>query len=185
MDYYLDNNGNDTALYINGKMLWVTKYHRNKYGRILKWINYDSSRLEQANGSYMYEKDGSYTIKLDHKPYGIINQYETYNKQNKIVEEFLMDGGRHVFKYDSLNRLSRIEYIPGLDGYDNYVAEYMYNNELLQFKKVIRRMPGPYEYSEEYFYDSKELLVKSERTVTHSYDEKEFYTITYSYTFRK
>jgi hypothetical protein len=46
-------------------------------------------------------------------------------------------------------------------------------------------MPGPYEYSEEYFYDSKELLVKSERTVTHSYNEKEFYTITYSYTFRK
>jgi len=187
MDYYLDKDGNDTALYINGSLRWMKKYYKGKSGKMVKWIQYDSSRLEESNGVYTYQKDDSYTIEIDYKPYGIIKQYETYDKQNKIVEEFLMDGGQHPFKYDSLSRLSKIEYLPGLDGYDCYSAEYNYNeNSQLHYKKVIRMMPGPYEYSEEYFYNNNGLLVKSERTVIHSYDnEKEFYTTRYSYTFRK
>jgi hypothetical protein len=188
MDYYLDNNGNDTALYIKGKLLSVIKYNRNKYGRVIERISYDSNRLEETKGTYSYKSNGSYSIKLSYKKYGSISQTEEYNHEGKIQSEFLMDGGQHIFKYDSIGRLTKIEYMPGLDGYDNYVAEYTYQDSaLLQHKKVIhRRMPGPYEYSEEYFYDSKGLLVKSEKTVTHSYDnEKEFYTKAYSYTFRK
>ena len=50
MEYYLDKEGNDTALYINGVMLWMKKYYRNKSGKVIKWVKYDSSRLEEAKG---------------------------------------------------------------------------------------------------------------------------------------
>ena len=97
-----------------------------------------------------------------------------------------MDGGRHFYKYDLLGRISKVDSESGLDGYDFYQAEYSYNeNDLLQNIKGKRVMPASFEYLDTFFYDDKGLPVKSEYAMIYTPRDKEFYTIFYSYLFRK
>ena len=96
-DYYFDKYGNDTALYVNDKLKWLKKYERNKQGRISKVIQYDSSRIIERIGAFVYENNGSYTITRTEEKYKIISQTEEYNSKGKIQIEYLMDGGRHFF----------------------------------------------------------------------------------------
>ena len=184
-DYYFDKYGNDTALYVNDKLKWVKKYERNKQGRISKVIQYDSSRIIERIGAFVYENNGSYTITRTEEKYKIISQTEEYNSKGKIQIEYLMDGGRHFFKYDSMERLSRIDSDPGLDGYDYYIAEYAYNPDGFLISLKTKNFLFSHETFEKCYYDEKGLLIRVEGTVIYRYDEqKDFYTRIYTYTFR-
>jgi hypothetical protein len=184
-DYYFDINGNDTALYTNNRLSWMKKYEKDKQGKIIRWIQYDSTRDTQYAADYTYELDGSYTVNITDEKYKVRIHSQTFNKRDKIESEFLMDGGQHIYKYDSLDRLSRIDSKPGLDGYNQYAADYNYNSNgiLISVKTVFFLLKK--EVLNKFYYSQKGLLIKSEAIETSSYDDKKWiHTTIYSYIFR-
>lgn len=185
-EYYFDNNGNDTASYIGGILFYIRNYVIDKQGKIIEWLESDSNRIPKIKATYSYKNDGSYAISITHPKYKqIILSTVNYTPTGKIQNEILMDGGQHIYKYDSLGKLLEISSKPGSDRYDQYTAEYTYNsnNTLISIRTVYHT--DKYETLEKFYYNDKRILIKSETIVSYqSKKEKSVYTITYSYVFR-
>jgi YD repeat-containing protein len=188
-EYYFDEEGNDTALYIDGKLSWNKKYEKNKQAKIIKSIQYDFSGHKLFTSNYDYEDDGTYRIAHTNEKYQLIDLTEVYDKTGRIQRELLNDGGQHIYKYDSIDRLSRIDSEPGFEDYNQFTSEYTYyDNNLLSSVKTIYTMNSVTlcEFLQKFFYDTKGLLLKITETTIYNLDrEKGISNAIYSYRFNK
>ena len=183
-NYYFDAEGRDTAFYKNGVTQWSKRYEKDKRGRVSKWIQYDSAGFEEWRGLYSYNKDGSFSVSKGY------HTTEEYDSKGRLQMEFLMDGGQHLFIYDSIGQLKKIESRPGLDGYDQYSAEYIYSkNGQLREVEIIYPQFQVTELKE-FLYDPKGILLRITSSECGYNNQREKWTTytdvyDYSYTFRQ
>lgn len=179
--YYFDNYGNDTALCLNDKILWTKKYERNNQGRIISWVQIDSNSIKEYSAEYSYANDDSYLVKITEEAYGTPWLSLSFNNRSEIQYEFLTDGCQHFYKYDSVGKLIKMDYQPGLCKFGVYTLEYYYNGDIPIALRMIDKY-FRYESLENYYYDNCGLLIRSETTITYDFDkEKDFYIATYTY----
>jgi hypothetical protein len=170
-EYFFDEKGNDTGLCSNGRLIWTKKYQKDKLERLTKMIQVDSNRVEKVAAIYTYESDGSYCVDYTNMEYNVHSGAECFNKEGKIQQEFLNDGGRRIFLYDSLGRVKEIRSEPGLDNLDLFNAEYHYNMEgELDSVKISYSRLNYTEILDNISFNKEGLLLKTRTTRTYNWD---------------
>ena len=176
-----DNNGNDTAEYVEGVLTRRTKYEYDSKGQALNRTRYDSEGNEIETAVYTYQNDGSILVSNTDKSFGMTDL--TYiDKTGKTTRTISPDRTEKVYTYDGRGRLLKIKSKPGDNGGVATDQQYTYNSG----GQLIRATgKGDYKWTETYKYDNRKLLISTKiNSITDGVADPEVIR-TYEYSFRK
>ena len=172
--YYYDAMGNDTATYSGDVRTNYKTIQYNRKGNIEKVLIYDNDGKEKETTTYAYYLDGSAAAVNKDSQFGLAYNYK-YDKNGNKISFQIPDGTVIKYTYDSKNRLTKTQAIPGSPGDAKYIITYTYNakNKIVASKQTGNNVnTGTYEY------DSNGLLKKK---VIKSGAYKSTYTYEYGY----
>lgn len=178
IDRYFDNEGRDTAEYINGAVRKSIKFELNQKGQpVTAIISKDGQETETC--VYKYQPDGSYKISNTDKAFGL-TQYEWYDRNGRLIKSQSPDGNTTTCTYNSKGNLVRMQSDGKNDGVKINIT-ISYNSKGQRIKEV---STGEYKWIKEHHYNTRGLLVKTVNTSQFDGEESTITSI-YSYEFRK
>lgn len=182
-DTRYDENGNQTAVFIDGQQYGKYANQYNEAGKLIKIIDYavpgDNAEVS-ALSVYTYNADGSSTSKTTHTGFTAV-EYNWYDKDGRTTKTMSSENIEEFYSYDAAGKLISIKTKPGTTEGDITDLKYSYNTKGQRTKEV---SGGSYPWTRTYTYDANGLLLKRV-TVSSAEGVTTTTNDTYKYEFRK
>jgi hypothetical protein len=153
-EVFYDANGNDTAVYIDGKKAGFKKIEYNKKNAPARIIAYDKEGKITSVSTYTYKADGSYSISNKDAEFGLQNIY-SHDKTGRLLQLQLPDGSVIKYVY-SAGRLVKRYSVSQKDG-TRLMDIFTYDKK---GKLAKQESSGEYPSSTTFEYDNSGLLKK-------------------------
>jgi YD repeat-containing protein len=161
--YYYDENGNDTALYMNGARYSYKTISYDKSGRRITEERFFASGSKMDKTIFTYNADGSFTSLNTDSQYGL-KITEAYDKKGNLLYNTIPDGTVIKYSYNAKGQKLSMFSVP-IKGEKKFAVTYAYGSD---GKMISSSQKDPvtkttYEYGANGLF-KKETIVRPTRT---------------------